>query len=247
MVAVTMSSPPLSRAVAARARFFVQRGTGNEGRQGKFSVRLLLPVGCQSTSGSVPGVVTAAAADSSSKAGLSTALRNIGWVSFWSQFTLSVVSGIVLLFSTGLLAGNALQPSPTDVLTATGVLTGLVAAFISWGLVRTGRLIAEGKVVKLELVMAAVLASTRLNLIGLGATILGMQASIGGLVAKTLSSAAGGMAYYNARVAPPPVAFDVFTVQSGINSVLAHYLGLVLAFWLLNILRRHIAKEEEGA
>jgi len=152
------------------------------------------------------------------QAGLSTAIRNIGWISFWSQFVLSVVSGVVLLFSTGATSGAA-QVSPTDALTATGVLTGLIAAFISWGLVRTGRLIAEGKQVKLEFVMAAVLASTRLNLIGLGATILGMQASIGGLVAKTLSSAAGGMAYYNVRAPPPPVAFDVFTVQSGMNSM----------------------------
>mmetsp|Transcript_10069 Transcript_10069/g.27413 ORF Transcript_10069/g.27413 Transcript_10069/m.27413 type:complete len:222 (-) Transcript_10069:306-971(-) len=162
--------------------------------------------------------INAASAGDASKAGLSTAIRNIGWISFWSQFVLSVVSGVVLLFSTGATSGAA-QVSPTDALTATGVLTGLIAAFISWGLVRTGRLIAEGKQVKLEFVMAAVLASTRLNLIGLGATILGMQASIGGLVAKTLSSAAGGMAYYNVRAPPPPVAFDVFTVQSGMNSM----------------------------
>ena len=218
---------------------------------------------------------------------------------------LSVVSGVVLLFSTGATSGAA-QVSPTDALTATGVLTGLIAAFISWGLVRTGRLIAEGKQVKLEYVMAAVLASTRLNLIGLGATILGMQASIGALVAKTLSSAAGGMAYYNVRAPPPPVAFDVcpcwrttrkvafplrsrstltrgdpFAHSAGIHrpvwheldvrclaiasclsmpscwlltrrparhrsfASLAHYVGLVLAYWLLSILRRHIAKEEE--
>ncbi len=146
------------------------------------------------------------------QAGLSTAIRNIGWISFWSQFVLSVVSGVVLLFSTGATSGAA-QVSPTDALTATGVLTGLIAAFISWGLVRTGRLIAEGKQVKLEFVMAAVLASTRLNLIGLGATILGMQASIGALVAKTLSSAAGGTAYY-VRAPPPPVAFDVCSLPA---------------------------------
>ena len=161
-------------------------------------------LGCNSTASCA---VLASSAGDTSQAGLSTAIRNIGWISFWSQFTLSIVSGVVLLFSTGMMAGGAFQPSPTDVLTATGVVTGLIAAFISWGLVRTGRLISEGKQVKLEFVMAAVLTSTRLNLIGLGATILGMQASIGGLVAKTLSSAAGGMAYYNARVAPPPVAY----------------------------------------
>jgi hypothetical protein len=33
-----------------------------------------------------------------------TALRNIGWISFWSQLVLSIVSAVVLLFSTGVTA-----------------------------------------------------------------------------------------------------------------------------------------------
>ncbi len=37
----------------------------------------------------------------------------------------------------------------------------------------------------------------------------------------------------------PPVLYSF--------SSLAHYVGLVLAYWLLSILRRHIAKEEEKA
>ncbi len=30
-----------------------------------------------------------------------TALRNIGWLSFWAQLTLTVVSAVILLFSVG--------------------------------------------------------------------------------------------------------------------------------------------------
>ena len=43
-----------------------------------------------------------------------------------------------------------------------------------------------------------------------------LQATVGGLVAKTLSSAAAGPAVYAGRAgAAPPVALDVFSVQVG--------------------------------
>ncbi len=43
-----------------------------------------------------------------------------------------------------------------------------------------------------------------------------LQATVGGLVAKTLSSAAAGPAVYAGRAgSAPPVALDVFSVQVG--------------------------------
>lgn len=39
-----------------------------------------------------------------------------------------------------------------------------------------------------------------------------MQATVGSLVAKTLS-AASAAGFYGQRTAPPPAAFDVFSVQ----------------------------------
>jgi hypothetical protein len=184
------------------------------------------------------------AISASESAQLGTALRNIGWISFWAQLILSTVSGVVLLFSTGVTSGGAFAPSPTDVCTLVGVASGLLATFLSWTWVRAGKALQEGKMVKLQQCMGTVLVSTRLNLIGLGATVVGLQAAVGALVAKTLSSAAGGMAYYNPRAAPPPVAFDVFTVQSCTNTIMAHFVGLVLANWLLGIVRSALAKEE---
>lgn len=54
-----------------------------------------------------------------------------------------------------------------------------------------------------------------------------MQAIVGNLVAKTLSSASAG-AYYGAqRVAAPPVAFDVFSVQACTNTIMAHFVGML--------------------
>lgn len=177
---------------------------------------------------------------------LGTALRNIGWISFWSQLILSTVSGVVLLFSTGVTSGGNVAATPTDVCTLVGVACGLITSMLSWTWIRAGRKLQELKSIKLQQCMGSVLASTNLNLVGMGATIVGLQASVGALVAKTLTSAAGGMAYYNPRVTAPPVAFDVFTVQSCTNTIMAHFVGLVLAQWLLGILRKFIQKEEEA-
>ena len=176
---------------------------------------------------------------------LGTALRNLGFISFWAQLVLSVVSGVVLLFSMGVTSGGSIITSPTDVCTLIGVGCGLFTSMLSWSWIRAGRKLGELKEIKLLQCLGTVLASTNLNLVGMGATIVGLQASVGGLVAKTLSSAAGGL-YYNPRSAPPPVAFDVFSVQACTNTIMAHFVGLMIAQWLLRVLRKYIQKEEEG-
>lgn len=71
------------------------------------------------------------------------------------------------------------------------------------------------------------------NLLGLGAAILGMQATVGLLVAKALTSSANP--YYQG-IAPgysPVLALDVFLVQASANTILSHFLGLVFSLELL--------------
>lgn len=179
-----------------------------------------------------------------------TALRNIGWLSFWSQLSLNVVAAVILLFSTGAASAGAGVPvalSPLDICTMGGVLCGLISTFLAWANIRTGRRIGAGfQDIRLSKVVSGVLASSNLNLVGLGASILGLQATIGSLVGKTLSSAATG-AYYNPRVGGPPVALDVFSVQACANSIMAHFAAMVFTQWLLRVLNKFVRKEEEGA
>ena len=176
---------------------------------------------------------------------LGTALRNIGWLSFWSQLILTTVSGVILLFSTGMTSSGTLSINPMDICTLVGVACGLVTTMLSWTWIRAGRRLGFLQQVKLQQVFGTVLVSTNLNLVGMGATILGLQAVVGSLVAKTLTTAAGG--YYGPRgPAPPPVAFDVFSVQACANTIMAHFAGLVLANWLLRIVQKYLQKAEEG-
>ncbi|KAB5520727.1 hypothetical protein DKX38_025046 [Salix brachista] len=72
-----------------------------------------------------------------------------------------------------------------------------------------------------------------LNLLGMGAAILGMQATVGLLVAKALTSPANP--YYQ-QISPgysPVLALDVFLVQASANTILSHFLGLVFTSELL--------------
>ncbi|KAF8404955.1 hypothetical protein HHK36_009850 [Tetracentron sinense] len=71
------------------------------------------------------------------------------------------------------------------------------------------------------------------NLLGMGAALLGMQATVGLLVAKALTSSANP--YYQG-ISPgysPVLALDVFLVQASANTILSHFLGLVFSLELL--------------
>ena len=77
-----------------------------------------------------------------------------------------------------------------------------------------------------------------LNVLGLGATAIGLQAAVGILLAKTLTNTtanpflAGGTGSWN-----PVLAFDVFLLQASTNTILAHFIGLTFALWMVARLR----------
>ncbi len=71
-----------------------------------------------------------------------------------------------------------------------------------------------------------------INMVGLGATVVGLQATTGLLFAKTLSVAAQNP-YLSGAAFNPVAALDVFLVQAAANSLLAHFVGAALSLWLL--------------
>jgi hypothetical protein len=66
------------------------------------------------------------------------------------------------------------------------------------------------------------------NFVGLGATIVGMQATTGLLFAKSLSAAPFTPGYTG-----PVLALDIFLIQAGANVMLAHWIGASVSLWLL--------------
>ncbi|KAK9802558.1 hypothetical protein WJX73_002045 [Symbiochloris irregularis] len=167
-------------------------------------------------------------------------LRRIGWISFWAQLALAVVSAVVIFFT---LASNTkgLLPSIPVLFTLGGVVSSFISTFFAYGYTRVARrVIIDNEKVKVSNVVGQALANTRLNLIGLGVTLVGLQASVGQLVGKTLASstsnpyagAGSGLAQST------PTAIDVFSVQASTNTLMAHFISVFFANWLLRILNK---------
>jgi uncharacterized membrane protein len=72
-----------------------------------------------------------------------------------------------------------------------------------------------------------------INLLGMGSTLLGLQATVGVLVAKALTSSSTPYLQGAPAGFSPVLALDVFLVQASANAILSHFLGLVFSLELL--------------
>lgn len=63
------------------------------------------------------------------------AVRRYGWLSFWAQLSLSVVSGVILLFSVAFTSQSG--PKAALYLTLFGILAGFLSTFWNFGYTRT--------------------------------------------------------------------------------------------------------------
>eukprot|EP00884_Botryococcus_braunii_P004776 jgi/Botrbrau1/1429/Bobra.0063s0121.1 len=173
----------------------------------------------------------------------SDACRQVGWIGFWIQLSLSIVSAGILLFSIAFTAQNG--PASTLWLTIFGIVCAVISTFWSFGYTRlarklrgysqTGKREALQRVRKKD-VLLTLERGCWLNLIGMAATMLGLQATVGLLVAKTLTNAtanpflSGGAGSYN-----PVLALDVFLVQASTNTLLSHLASLLCTLYLIRV------------
>ncbi|KAF8783899.1 hypothetical protein HU200_000349 [Digitaria exilis] len=172
--------------------------------------------------------------------------KNLGTLGFWSQLVCTIVSGGILSFST-VVTGKVTAPL-TFYATAAGIAAAFISVFWSFGYIRLSeRLKRSAKEPAKAPPRADVVKSLRngivLNILGMGAAVLGMQATVGALVAKALTTST--VPYYQANPGQSPVlALDVFLVQASANTILSHFLGLAST---LELLRSVSLPPAEGA
>ncbi|KAJ9531724.1 hypothetical protein QJQ45_021872 [Haematococcus lacustris] len=180
-----------------------------------------------------------------------SAVKRYGWLSFWVQMTLSVVSGVILLFSVAFTSQTG--PRASLYLTLIGILAGFFSTFWNFNYTRMALRMQRyvdavpgdsvPKVKKQTLcalampqVIDTVTKGVLINVLGLGSTLLGIQALVGVLVAKTLSNASANPFIASAAgVYNPVLALDVFLVQAATNMLLGHFLSMVCSLWLLSV------------
>jgi hypothetical protein len=170
--------------------------------------------------------------------------RLTGWISFWVQLVLAVISSIILIFASALSrAPGASQNSPT---TGIGVLVTvfgiLVLGFnMYWALLRyvpIGKKLEAGPASRPKKSDTVQVLRTGLfaSLIGMLLSLLGAQATVGLLAAKAFSQGAGGFVNTDPTKFIQPL--DILVVQASVNVILAQFAGITAALWLLNKMSR---------
>ncbi|KAI3936783.1 hypothetical protein MKW92_043074 [Papaver armeniacum] len=150
--------------------------------------------------------------------------KRLGSLGFWGQLVCTIISAVILSFSTA-ITGRVSSPA-TFYATAGGIVAAFISVFFSFGYIRlSDRLKKTASDPEKNGIV--------INLLGMGAAILGMQATVGLLVAKALTSSANP--YYQGITpgSSPVLALDVFLVQASANIILSHFLGLVFSLELL--------------
>ncbi|XP_059647828.1 protein TIC 21, chloroplastic [Cornus florida] len=162
--------------------------------------------------------------------------KRLGSLGFWGQLVCTIVAAVILSFSI-VITGKITSPV-TFYATTGAIAAAFISVFWSFGYIRlSDRLRRTASDPSKAPPRAEVVKSLKngivVNLLGMGAAILGMQATVGLLVAKALTSSANP--YYQG-VSPgysPVLALDVFLVQASANTILSHFLGLVFSLELL--------------
>ncbi|MCF4969525.1 DUF3611 family protein [Nostoc sp. CMAA1605] len=170
--------------------------------------------------------------------------RLTGWISFWIQLVLGVVSGIiVLLFA--VFSQRAGSPSNNPgtsfgvFLAVCGILILGGGIYLAYRYTRIGRQLLSSnpsnRPRKVETVQVLRLGLW-VNLAGTLVTLLGAQAIVGTLVARSISPQAITTQFFDpTRIIS---GLDMLVVQANTNTVSAHFAGLVGSLWLLNRINR---------
>ncbi|XVF01324.1 hypothetical protein REPUB_Repub04eG0078100 [Reevesia pubescens] len=162
--------------------------------------------------------------------------KRLGNLGFWGQLVCTVVSAVVLSFSV-VITGKIKSPA-TFYATAGGIVAAFISVFWSFGYIRLSEKLKRtandpSKAPPRADVVKSLKNGIVLNLLGMGAAILGMQATVGILVAKALTSSTNPYYQGTSPGYSPVLALDVFLVQASANTILSHFLGLVFSLELL--------------
>ena len=203
--------------------------------------RLSVPVAALSTPFQLPperprprAVCAAAAAEAEAEPRvkrLRDRLWSVGWASWWTQTILSVVSGVLLLFANSVMQ----RPSPALVgglvLALAGLGTAFCSIFWTWGFTRVSVRLGRQPGTPSEAAKRArgsLRKGMLLNLVGMGASLLGTYTIVGTLAAKALTQSAAVVG-----AAAPVQALDLLIVQANTNTLAAHFVGLCASLRLL--------------
>jgi hypothetical protein len=175
-------------------------------------------------------------------------LRTIGWISFWLQTVLGVISGVVLFVTTvgssfgrQTVQGNNQGTGFGIFFAICGLVTLGVGAYFAFRYTRISRELQESnaagrpsKADTLQIIRLGLIV----NLVGMLLTIVGAQAIVGSILAKSLSQPQGALGLGTIDLNRFVQPLDLFVVQANTNTIAAHFVGIAASLWLFNRVNR---------
>lgn len=169
------------------------------------------------------------------------ALRRAGWICFWVQLVLAVISGIILFF-----AAVASQASRTPVATAgsggglffavLGLLVLGFSTYRAYGYTRLSQKLRSPGPARPS--RADTIKQIRItlisNLVGMTLTLFAAEAIGGILLAKAVSQPSSQLGIGAVALRDFIQPIDLFVVLSSNHTIVAHFAGLVASIWLID-------------
>ncbi|TAF04232.1 MAG: DUF3611 family protein [Nostocales cyanobacterium] len=169
-------------------------------------------------------------------------IRLTGWLTLWVQLALVIVCGLALLFAA---TGRDFAQQQTSGLGigifwgVGGILALLFSVYWNYHYTRLAKHLLNPNPTlhpsKADTVRAIRLG-IMIGLVGILISILGAGATVGVLVAKSVSQPPGVAITDPYRIIR---AMDVFVAVANINGIFAHFIGTVASLWLLEKVHQH--------
>lgn len=170
-------------------------------------------------------------------------LQSTGWIIFWIQIILGLISGAILVFALAdpnfNLKATNFMPGSGLIFAFGGLIMLILGAYWAFRYTRLAQELnsfEEGIHPKKSAVIKLLGQGLTINAVGIILTLLGVEAVVGVLIAKSLTQVEG-LALYNASQLIEPL--DMLVIQANINTIFAQFIGIILAFRLTNRLSHH--------
>jgi hypothetical protein len=171
---------------------------------------------------------------------LAAEFRTVGWISFWTQVVLAIISGVMVLLGAASVGRN--PGSGLGVFLAFGGLSALgIGAYwalryakLSRALMATDPIARPSRSQTMSLLRKGIMS----NLVGLLLIIVGSEAAVGSLFIKSLRQGMGIFGAIGANPADFIQSIDIFVVQANTHIIAAHFAALVASLWLVQRVAR---------
>jgi cytochrome b561 len=167
--------------------------------------------------------------------GLAGKLRLFGWIEFWLQFLLALISGVLLVFAT---SGRAFSPGSTDIgdgvyWAVHGFFLLCFATFLAFYYTQTAARIVSAPQsyfqAQKRLAFWYLGLGLLIGLLGIAMSFTGVALSISLLIAKTVSQPPGIAITDPTRIIR---ALDVFVLLVNFTLLMGHFIGTGISLWL---------------